>query len=225
VGTRRRILEASLELFNSGGVRRTTTNHIAAHLAISPGNLYYHFRNKEEIIREIFPAVTEAVHHTIVLPVGRQVTAHDTARYHLSGIEVLWDYRFFFRDLHEIVSRDPVLGETYRELQEWLVERFVALFERLIEQGDMRAIDPPEDIRRIAANAVIVWTAWVDFLLISGQAAIEPADVVEGALHGFLTFSPHLEEEFTDAVRSEVRQWGQRRRAQRRRKAARHRRA
>jgi len=213
VSTRRRILEASLALFNRDGVRRTTTNHIAAHLGISPGNLYYHFRNKEEIIREIFPTVREAVHQTIVLPVGRPVTAHDTARYHLSGIEVLWDYRFFFRDLLEIVSRDPVLAEQYRGLQQWLVEQFVALFERLIEQGDMRAVDPPGDLRRIAANAVIVWTAWVDFLLISRQGAIEPADVVEGALHGFLTFSPHLEDEFYDAVRSEVRQWGRRRRA------------
>ncbi len=48
-GTKARIVEASLELFNQHGERAMTTNHIAAHLGISPGNLYYHSRNKEEI--------------------------------------------------------------------------------------------------------------------------------------------------------------------------------
>ena len=52
--TRDRIVEASLELFNAQGERSVTTNHIAAHLGMSPGNLYYHFRNKQAIIAELF---------------------------------------------------------------------------------------------------------------------------------------------------------------------------
>ena len=52
--TKDKILQASIELFNQVGERQVTTNHIAAHLGISPGNLYYHFRNKEDIVRQIF---------------------------------------------------------------------------------------------------------------------------------------------------------------------------
>ncbi|PKM30065.1 MAG: TetR family transcriptional regulator [Gammaproteobacteria bacterium HGW-Gammaproteobacteria-12] len=52
--TRDRIVAESLALFNSQGERNVTTNHIAAHLGMSPGNLYYHFRNKQMIIAELF---------------------------------------------------------------------------------------------------------------------------------------------------------------------------
>ncbi len=52
--TRDKIVYAALELFNEHGERSITTNHIAEHIEISPGNLYYHFRNKQEIVRDIF---------------------------------------------------------------------------------------------------------------------------------------------------------------------------
>jgi len=52
--TRGRIVDAAIQLFNERGVAAVTTNHVAGHLKISPGNLYYHFRNKEEIVREAF---------------------------------------------------------------------------------------------------------------------------------------------------------------------------
>uniref|UniRef100_UPI0005623176 TetR/AcrR family transcriptional regulator n=1 Tax=Photobacterium sanctipauli TaxID=1342794 RepID=UPI0005623176 len=48
--TKDRILSVSLELFNRDGVAQVSTLIIATEMGISPGNLYYHFRGKEEII-------------------------------------------------------------------------------------------------------------------------------------------------------------------------------
>jgi AcrR family transcriptional regulator len=53
MSTRDRIIETAVNLFNDCGTRRITTNHIARAAGISPGNLYYYFRNKEEIIRAV----------------------------------------------------------------------------------------------------------------------------------------------------------------------------
>ena len=55
--TKDRIKNMALRMFNEQGERNVTTNHIAAALEMSPGNLYYHYRNKYEIIHDIFQDV------------------------------------------------------------------------------------------------------------------------------------------------------------------------
>ena len=78
--TRDRIIEASLQLFNEQGERAVTTNHIAAHLGMSPGNLYYHFRNKQQIIAELFERYAAEAEQNLALPEGRALDLDDKAR-------------------------------------------------------------------------------------------------------------------------------------------------
>ena len=49
--TREAIIDSSINLFNKRLASNVSTVQIASELGISPGNLYYYFNNKEEIIR------------------------------------------------------------------------------------------------------------------------------------------------------------------------------
>ena len=207
-GNRERIVAASLALFNEDGVRSVTTNHIAAHLSISPGNLYYHYRNKEEIIRAIFPRIADAVHAALTLPDATPIAAEDLGAHHITGARALWEYRFFFRERSELLARDPLLARQYRRLHGWVIEHFVTLFRRLLAQGHMDLGDFHDDIERVSSNAVILWMSWLNFVTTARpRASIERRDIVEGALQSFLTFAPFLDERFVRAVRSAIYAW------------------
>src|SRR5262249_26576899 len=99
-----RILEGALELLNRPDGAAVTTNHIAAHLRMSPGNLYYHFRNREEIVRAIFPRLVAEALAATAPPAGSQLTAHEFGERHLQGVGTLWRYRFLFRDLNQLIA-------------------------------------------------------------------------------------------------------------------------
>ena len=101
--TKERIVQAALELFNTHGERKITTNHIAAHLDISPGNLYYHYRNKSDIIARIFDQYEETVAGLFDLPADRPITLEDRAALIEKLLGIIWNYRF----MHRAVSPIP----------------------------------------------------------------------------------------------------------------------
>ncbi|SFN16542.1 TetR/AcrR family transcriptional regulator [Marinobacter pelagius] len=173
--TRDKILLASLELFNERGERNVTTNHIAAHLAISPGNLYYHFRNKSDIIYEIFLEYEKLVDYYLDIPRDRPLTLEDLTFYLESVFDGLWSYRFFHRDLEYLLDSDTRLRKDYREFTNRCLAAISQIFEKMSEAG---IIEPqPEDLRSaMSLNVWLVITNWMAFLK-TAHAADEPASL------------------------------------------------
>ena len=52
--TKNNILQKAIELFNKSGTASVSMNALAEVLGISAGNLQYHYRNKDQIIRAIY---------------------------------------------------------------------------------------------------------------------------------------------------------------------------
>ncbi|MFF5263835.1 TetR/AcrR family transcriptional regulator [Actinomadura viridis] len=202
-GTKERILDGSLELFNSKGVTAVTTNHIADHLGMSPGNLYYHFRSKEHIIRALFERI-DADARGIMSPPPEPITPRWWAEVFLNGLDTVWRYRFFFAGIVELAGRDETLASRLRGLSAWIVDWTTAAIDTLVEQGSMAAL-ARDDRRRLAENVFIIIWNWTSFTAaFRGDVRLEELDAREGVLHSMLLLTPHFEPGFAAAVRAAI---------------------
>ncbi len=164
--TRDRILQTSLQLFNEYGEPRITTNHIADELDISPGNLYYHFRNKDEIISLLFQQFERQMDATLQVPQNRILDMEDMWLYLHLVFENIWEYRFLYRDLDNILSRNKKLRTHFRRILERKVSTAAAICNGLVEAGLMNAT--AEEIAALAQNIAVVATYWLNFQSIRG---------------------------------------------------------
>lgn len=160
--TRDRIVEASLELFNAQGERSVTTNHIAAHLGISPGNLYYHFRNKQAIIAELFAQYEGRVDTFLRPPSGRALTVADKTFYLEALLAAMWHYRFLHRDLEHLLETDAELAARYRAFASRCMQAAGDIY-RGFAAADILAMND-QQIEALVLNSWIILTSWVRFL-------------------------------------------------------------
>ncbi|SQF94016.1 TetR family transcriptional regulator [Paucimonas lemoignei] len=162
IKTRERIVQCSLELFNQLGERSVSTNHIAAHMEISPGNLYYHFPNKQAIIAELFSEYEALVNTFLRPPKGRQASVEDKRYYLLEILDGMWRYRFLHRDLEHLLDADPELAGRYRRFSQHCLIQAMAIYGGFVEAGILQ-MDKVQ-IESLTLNTWIVLTSWVRFL-------------------------------------------------------------
>ena len=114
--TRDRIIHASLELFNREGEPNVTTVDIANELDISPGNLYYHFKGKEELVRELFERFYEQFNVILRAPVQNPLRLEDNWFYLVVVFEHMHAYRFLYRNISLILQRYEQIQRPFRRL-------------------------------------------------------------------------------------------------------------
>ena len=163
--TRERIVQSSLDLFNQQGERSVSTNHIANYLDISPGNLYYHFANKQEIVAALFRKYEGRVDSFLCLPEGRPATIEDLRGYLRELISVTWDYRFFYRDLEHLLNSDPELAKQFRVFCARCLVQARAIYRGFSKAGILEIGEI--EIDSLSINAWILLTSWVRFLCTS----------------------------------------------------------
>ncbi|MBH2030656.1 MAG: TetR/AcrR family transcriptional regulator [Moraxellaceae bacterium] len=165
--TKDRILQISLQLFNERGERSVTTNHIAAELGISPGNLYYHFRNKQEIIKELAQQYQAETLEMLSLPTDRPLNANDKISYFQVLSNQLWAYRFIHRDVYHLVENNEDFRKIYPRFAGQVMQQGQRIYRAFVDAGLMKMTD--SEIEALIINLWIVLTNWTNFLYMSGH--------------------------------------------------------
>jgi AcrR family transcriptional regulator len=181
MSNRQRIIEAALSLFNAQGTGAVSTNHIAEAAGISPGNLYYHFRNKEDIIRALFERLFAAWDETFQMPVNRAPSLADLDDLITANYQVIWEYRFAYRELAALLRNDPELNERYLAVRRRGYEGFAGLIEAFVVAGLLSPpSDPQHDLPVLTELCWIVSEQWPVNLELSGRP-FDAEGILEGA--------------------------------------------
>jgi hypothetical protein len=113
--TRIKIVETSILLFNNKGLANVRLQDIAEYNNISPGNLTYHFKTKKDLMEYI-------IYYMIRKLVKIETTQRESLK-HMSlykilrnNIIFLFNYRFFFRDILEIINLVPNAKSIYKDV-------------------------------------------------------------------------------------------------------------
>jgi AcrR family transcriptional regulator len=189
--TRERILETALLLFNRFGEPHTTTADIADEMEISPGNLYYHFRNKDEIIAELFAGFERRLDGLLASPEGRSAGVEDLWFLLHLLFEAMWDHRFLFRDLDEILSRNRKLASRFALIMRRGSRTVIELCRGLVATGAMEASE--REIAALANNVGLVATYWISYQRISaGERAADAVSLERAAYQVLALIAPFL---------------------------------
>ena len=187
--TRQRILDASLVMFNAQGEPNVTTNHIADELEISPGNLYYHFRNKDDIIEQLFGGYEQRMDAALSSPSGRLPGLEDVwLQLHLV-FECIWDYRFLYRDLVDILSRNRRLRLRFARILKRADEQAHQVMRGLVQAGVMRA--SADEVDAAATNILVIATFWMNYASARGDKD-ERASIRDGIVQVMMLIAPFL---------------------------------
>ncbi len=197
--TAQRILEVTLDLFNRFGEPNVSTTLISAELGISPGNLYYHYPAKDELINTLFDRYEAAL--TELLRAADDVrNVEDAWLFFHMLFELIWQHRFLYRDLNDLLSKNRRLETHFQFVLKNKQHAVGAVLDGLnrgrafAAQGiDRREAEP------VATAMVVVLTYWLSFEYVRDpRRALEPesagAALLRGAYHVLTLLLPYLED-------------------------------
>ncbi|MGG3800646.1 TetR/AcrR family transcriptional regulator [Metabacillus fastidiosus] len=168
--TKDKIINTSIQLFNQFGTSSISTNHIAKSTGISPGNLYYYFKNKEEIIRAIFEKMICDWDKLWLPPADWKPGLIDFKNIIKQSLHLEWEYRFFQRELITLIKLDEELKNRHQQIQLERMNEQKKLFQLFINE---KIIKQPDDIDSLLTTCWIISNYWISFLESRGEVINE----------------------------------------------------
>ncbi|MCT7560418.1 TetR/AcrR family transcriptional regulator [Aliarcobacter butzleri] len=181
--SKKKIKKYALDLFNEKDTFSITTNHIALCAKISTGNLYYHYKNKEDIIIDIYEEMIEKFESlkSFEKILNSQNPLEELSKMYDFYLDIFWDYRFLMRDSSILLSTLPKFKEIFIQRQNLRISEIKMLIEYFISKEIFKQMSKDE----ILLSAKLNWfisTYWQNFIsineVITKESFKEAKDVI-----------------------------------------------
>jgi len=196
--TKEKIIETSINLFNEKGCLNTSTRHISDELGISVGNLYYHFKNKEDILIEIFINYVNIIFKEINAINYEKDEIFLLKDFLLNNLETDIKYRFLHLELNLLLISFPKFRKIMEEQLQNEIKMIKKLLNHQISYGYIKSMNENEidflvsNSWIIASNNLSYWNLLSNDLL--GNAK-------KGSINMYYFIKPYLTQKSLDDER------------------------
>ena len=180
--TAERIVASALGLFNRFGEPNVAATMVAADLGISPGNLYYHYPGKEDIVNHLFGQYLNDLQ--ALLPASQDVKDLEDAWFFMHSLfELVWRYRFLYRDLNDLLSKYRQLEQQVKQVLANKHASFLTLLKCMTDQGLLTQNATERDSS--ATQMLVMLTWWLSYEYVRDpRHALEDANAQGGVSRG-----------------------------------------
>ena len=171
------------------------TTLISAELNISPGNLYYHYPAKDELINSLFDRYEQALNELLHAADNVRNVEDAWLFFHML-FELIWQYRFLYRDLNDLLSKNRRLETHFQFVLKNKARAVQAVLDGLARGSAMRI--ERREAEPVATAMVVVLTYWLSYEYVRDpRRALEPesagAALLRGAFHVLSLLLPYLD--------------------------------
>ena len=146
--TKERILLTARTLFNQHGYANVKIADIAEALEISPGNLWYHFKNRKDIHTDIASQfVLAATERMAIRPKGESIITEFAELLNILSQEVN-KYRFLYRDQADYGSHVEEISNALPSIFVGTINQYISFISMLRTEGFMAIKN--DDIKYLA---------------------------------------------------------------------------
>ncbi|MCB1568541.1 MAG: TetR family transcriptional regulator, partial [Xanthomonadales bacterium] len=128
---------------------------------------YYHFRNKDDIIEHLFARYEARIDQVLVVPSNHLPGLEDLWLQLHAVYECIWDFRFLYRDLLDILARNRKLRMHFARILKRASDNATEVMRAMVRAGVMRA--SADEIRATADNILVIATFWLNFSAARGE--------------------------------------------------------
>lgn len=159
--TKKNILDTSRILFNEFGYSQVTIRMIAQKLNISSGNLNYHYKKREDILKALYFEMVEVFDKRVQLLETTTITLKKIKEDATTSMIRMVDYRFFWTDLYYLLSIDEDIRTHFEQVRQDRIKGYYFVFNILENNQLLQSENYPNERQFLIKRMIDFSNTWL----------------------------------------------------------------